>query len=311
MIIKRNFNLVKVFWYVRAELMWGLITSVLAYILVKVLQLPYILPFQIPAILGSALAIFIGFRNNSSYQRWWEARTIWGNIINNSRIFARQIIANTENAEAIGKATHEQVRQYQSELITRQIAFAHALRLHLRKQNQYSEFQHLLSADEYHQVIQSQNIPNYLLLTQGKRIKEGMRAELLGPFDNISIEPTIAGLSQFQGGAERIKNTPLLRQYNYYSRVFLYVFLLCLPFGLVADLQKLNLTTLLIPISFIIGFVFSTIAKVGEVNEDPFENLITDVPLTSICITIERDLLEMLGTQQLPNKIVATKGIVY
>jgi ion channel-forming bestrophin family protein len=269
------------------------------------------LPFSIAAILGSALAIFIAFRNNSAYNRWWEARTVWGNIVNNSRILARQIIANADQAAATGKVRVEMVAAYKSEMIKRQIAFAHALRMHLRHQNNHVEFRHLLPEDEFNFVCTKTNIPNIILQAQGSRIKEGMRSEILGSFDNISLEPTLAGFNNFQGACERIKNTPLLRQYDYYTRVFLSVFMFILPFSLIGDLEKLGLTSLLVPLAVLISFVFATIGKVGEVNEDPFENKITDVPMTTLCNTIERDLLEMLGEQKLPAKIEPQKGFLF
>jgi len=267
------------------------------------------LPFSIAAILGSALAIFLAFRNNNAYSRWWEARTLWGSIVNNSRIFARQIIANADNAAQTGKASAEQVTAFKTEMIFRQIAFAHALRLQLRVQKDHSSYQHLLSKEEFELVCTKQNPANYLLLIQGKRIKEAMKAELLGAFDNISLEPTLAGFSNFQGGCERIKNTPLLRQYHYFTRLFLLVFMIVLPFSLIADFTRMNLPWMMIPVSILVSFVFGVMGKVGEVNEDPFENRITDVPLTAICNTIERDLKEMNGTI-IPDKHLPQNGFL-
>ena len=269
------------------------------------------LPFSVAAILGSALAIFLAFRNNNSYNRWWEARTLWGSIINSSRIFARQIIANADHALAFGKVSEADIENYKKEMVYRQIAFAHALRLHLRGQKQFEEFAHLLSEVEFQQAIQKQNLPNYLLFVQGKRIREGMKNEILGAFDNISLEPTLAGFNNFQGACERIKNTPLLRQYHFFTKLFLLVFMAVLPFSLIADFHKMGVPALMIPLSILVAFVFGVMGKVGEVNEDPFENRITDIPMSAMCITIERDLKEMLGETALPEKITAQDGFLY
>jgi len=271
---------------------------------------PIAIPFSIVAILGSALAIFIAFRNNTSYSRWWEARTVWGSIINNSRIFARQIIANADNAVATGKSTSEKVSVYKKEMIYRQIAFAHALRLHLRKQNSPDEYKHLLSETELDHLKGKHNLPNLILLQQGIRIKEGMKEEILGGFDNISLEPTLAGFNNFQGSCERIKNTPLLRQYDFFTRLFLFVFMVALPFSLIGDFTKMNIDYLMIPVSILVGYVFATMGKVGEVNEDPFENKITDIPMTALCNTLESDLKEMLGETELPTRIEPQKGFL-
>jgi len=269
------------------------------------------LPFSIAAILGSALAIFLAFRNNNAYNRWWEARTIWGNLLNNSRIFARQVIANASHAVAIGKASMAEAEAYQQELIYRQIAFAHALRLHLRRQQDWEVLHPLLSEVEYKTLLQKTNLPNYLLHIQGVRIKDGMRQEIMGAFDNISLEPTLAGFNNFQGACERIKNTPLLRQYHYFTQLFLLVFMVVLPFALIGDFARMAVPFLMVPVSILVAFVFGVMGKVGEVNEDPFENRITDVPMTALCNTIERDLKEMLGEADLPEKIEAVKGFLF
>ncbi len=310
MIVKKIFNPLAIARYMKTELLISALLSGGVYFLYHTRQMEKVsLPFSIAAILGSALAIFLAFRNNNAYSRWWEARTLWGSITNNSRIFARQIIANADNAKHTGKAAPEEVTAYKKEMIYRQIAFAHALRLQLRKQSNMEEYKYLLTAEEYTTVIQKQNPANYLLLIQGKRIKEAMKTELLGTFDNISLEPTLAGFNNFQGGCERILNTPLLRQYHFFTKLFLLVFMIVLPFSLISDFNRMGIPALMIPVSMLISFVFAVMGKVGEVNEDPFANRITDVPVTAICNTIERDLKEMLG-ETLPSKLLPDKGIL-
>ncbi len=312
MILKKIFNPLSVARYMRWELTISTILSVAVYFLYHNQHLEKVsLPFSIAAILGSALAIFLAFRNNNSYNRWWEARTIWGGIINNSRIFARQIIANADSALSSGKANVDQIQAYKKEMLYRQIAFAHALRLHLRGQKTFEEYEHLLSKDEFEHVVEKQNIPNFLLFLQGKHIKNGMKTEFLGAFDNISLEPTLAGFNNFQGACERIKNTPLLRQYHFFTKLFLFVFMTILPFSLISDFNKMGVPALMIPLSTLLSFVFGVMGKVGEVNEDPFENRITDIPMSAMCITIERDLKEMLGETDLPHKFTSKDGFLF
>ncbi|HNE28794.1 MAG TPA: bestrophin family ion channel [Saprospiraceae bacterium] len=312
MILRKIFNPLAVARYMKAELIASAALSVTVFFLYHNQHLEKVgLPFSVAAILGSALAIFLAFRNNNAYNRWWEARTIWGGIINNSRIFARQIIANADHAAAVGKAAAGDVDAYKRELIYRQIAFAHALRLHLRRQTAWEELQHLLSKDEFDALCGKTNKPNYLLQIQGLRIREGMRTEMLGAFDNISLEPTLAGFNNFQGACERIKNTPLLRQYHFFTKLFLTVFMAVLPFSLIADFNKMEAPALMIPVSMLLAFVFGVMGKVGEVNEDPFENQITDIPMSSMCNTIERDLKEMLGEAELPPKLEPENGFLF
>lgn len=311
MIIKRNFNPVKVLQYVKTELLASITFTVTVFILHQQGVSAITFPFSIAAILGSALAIFIAFRNNSSYSRWWEARTLWGGIINSSRVLARLIITFADSHVHQANFDKQRSDRFKKELIYLQIAWAHALRLHLRKQNHWEELKQYLSPEDQHALLQSQNKPNFLQLLSGKKIYEAMANGTLGGFDSFQMEGQLLALANYQGGCERIKNTPLLRQYDFFTRVFLYTFMLLLPFALIGDFMKLNADYLMIPVSILISFVFAIIGKVGEVNEDPFENRITDVPLSAMCNTIERDLKEMLGESNLPVKLEAENGFLF
>lgn len=310
MILKRNFDPVKVLQYVKAEMLFAGCVAVVVLALHKLGITSITLPFSIPAILGSALAIFIAFRNNSAYSRWWEARTLWGGIINSSRVLARLIITFTDSHAH--QPNFEKVRseRFKKELVYLTIAWGHALRLHLRNQSNWDDVKPLLSSEEFKQFSESQNKPNFLHLLTGKKIYEAMANGTLGGFDSFQMEGQLVALANYQGGCERIKYTPLLRQYDFFTRVFLYTFIFLLPFALIGDFTKLNIDALMIPVTLIISFVFSIIGKVGEVNEDPFENRITDVPLTAMCYTIERDLREMLGEINLPPKPEPENGFL-
>ena len=311
MIIKRNFNPIKVIQYVKTELVFSVAIAVTVFVLHKQNVTAITFPFSISAILGSALAIFIAFRNNSSYSRWWEARTLWGGIINSSRVLARLIITFTDSHAHQQNFDKDRSEQFKKEMIYKVIAWAHALRLHLRKQDNWQELKPFLSEKEFLEIQKVQNKPNYLHMISGKKIYEAMANGTLAGFDSFQMEGQLLALANYQGGCERIKNTPLLRQYDFFTRVFLYTFILLLPFSLIGDFTKMNIDYLMIPVSIIISFVFAIIGKVGEVNEDPFENRITDVPLTAMCNTIERDLREMLGETDLPNKLEAENGFLY
>lgn len=301
----------KVIQYVKTELTFAVTIAVAVFVLHKQTVTNITLPFSIAAILGSALAIFIAFRNNSSYSRWWEARTLWGGIINSSRVLARLIITFTDSHAHQQNFDKERSEQFKKEMIYKVIAWVHALRLHLRKQDNWQELKPFLSEKEFSEIQKAQNKPNYLHLISGKKIYEAMANGTLAGFDSFQMEGQLLALANYQGGCERIKNTPLLRQYDFFTRLFLYTFILLLPFSLIGDFTKLNMDYLMIPVSIIISFVFAIIGKVGEVNEDPFENRITDVPLTAMCNTIERDLKEMLGEIDLPKKLEAENGFLY
>lgn len=311
MIVKRNFNPIRVIQYVKTELTFAVIITVTVFLLHKQNVTAITFPFSISAILGSALAIFIAFRNNSSYSRWWEARTLWGGIINSSRVLARLIITFTDSHSHQQNFDKERSEQFKKEMIYKVIAWVHALRLYLRKQDNWNELKPLLTVPEFEQLQKSQNKPNHIHLLSANKIYQGMANGTLAGFDSFQMEGQLLALANYQGGCERIKNTPLLRQYDFFTRVFLYTFILLLPFSLIGDFTKMNIDYLMIPVSVIISFVFAIIGKVGEVNEDPFENRITDVPLTAMCITIERDLREMLGETDLPKKAEPENGFLF
>jgi putative membrane protein len=311
MILRKNFDLRIIFWNIRYETGITLTVATIIWLLHKFDAIEISLPYNVAGILGSALAIFIAFRNQSAYGRWWEARTIWGGIINNSRIFGRQIIANADNASATGKADSEVAEAYKKEMVYRQIAFAHALRLHLRRQSNWEELQHLLSEEEYNALLKAQNKPNMLLHRQGIRIKQAIKNQLLESNDNLTMEPNLATFNNWQGACERIKNTPLPRNYHYFTRLFLFTFIFILPICLIGDFNKMNIDYLVVPVSFVICFMFSIMNRVGEINEDPFENKLQDIPMTALCNTIERDLKEQLGETDLPKKLEPVKGFLF
>jgi putative membrane protein len=309
MILKRNFSPLKVWGYIKAQMWpitgWSLLVWA-GYSLAKWQWLT--LNFTPVGVLGSALAIFVAFRNNAAYSRWWEARTLWGNVENSSRVLARQLLANAGNAVAAGKASADMVRAFEQEMLYRQIAFAHAMRLHLRQQDSWHEVFSFLPPAEAAALEAVPNKPNQLLLTQAIRIKDAMRQEILGPFDNISLEPTLAGLNNWQGACERIKNTPLPRQYDFFTRIFVGVIAFLLPMGLLGLLAAGSAPAWLsIPLTVLVAGVFVVMERTGAANEAPFENQVTDVPLTALCNTIERDLKSMLG-EPLPQELKVVDG---
>lgn len=311
MIVKRNFNILRVAGYVRTEILWALVVCCLFYVLHESRVLAVSLPFTVSATLGSALAIFIAFRNNNAYGRWWEARTLWGGIVNSSRVLARLIISFADSHSHQSTYNTERSEEFKRTMTYYVIAWAHALRMHLRNEHDLNILHHLLSNEDVKEVIASENKPNAIHMLISKRLYRAMADGTLGGFDSFQIEGQLLALANYQGGCERIKNTPLLRQYDYFTRLFLYTFITLLPFSLISEFERLQVVEWMIPIAIIISTVFAIIGKVGEVNEDPFENRITDVPLTSLCITIERELRDMLGERDLPSKPEPVNGYIY
>ena len=311
MILKENFDPRKVVPYVWRELTVSVVTASAAYALVEIGQVKEaVLPFAPIAMLGTAMAILLAFRNNTSYSRWWEASTLWQTIHTQSRIFARLVVTFVDSHKHAPNHDPARAAHFQRSMINRQIAWANALRLSLRGQKDWSEIQAYLSDDEYQTMLKQENKPGYLMLQHGRSIYEAMANGTLQGFDSFQLENALAQLTAQEGMAKRLKTTPVPRQYDYFTRLFVYLLILLLPFGLLSILPG-GQAWLAIPFSLLLSFVFAILERIGAVNEHPFENRITDVPLTAICRNIERDLLATRGQEQLPPALTPQDGYLF
>ena len=250
----------------------------------------FVLPFKAPSlpltIFGSALALFLGFRDNSAYERWWEGRTLWGAMINASRSFAREVRSFLPAEEA-----HDLRRT----LILRHAAYVNALRCQLRKQPVDGEVLRFLSDEEAKVALARTNTANGIADGQGRRVDDAMRRGWIDTIQQTRIESTLVDILNAQGGMERIKNTPLPNQYRFFPTFFTHLFCLLLPIGLV---ETLGVAT---PLgSTVAGLMFLAVLQIGDDLVDPFANTIHDVPLSAMCRTIEIDLLEAIGEQPEP-----------
>jgi putative membrane protein len=275
------------------------------------------LPFNAVATLSTALAIYLGFKNNSAYDRWWEARKIWGLLVNYSRAWAREILAFPVAGHALDQSA---LAEWKQRLIYRHIAFVHALRVFLRvkhsyndngvvelieESNQYEDLQDFLSPEEYAQTLSKKNPPNYLLQRQSEDLQLALQQGWLSDYRLVRLDETLTEFNNHQGRSERIKNTPFPRAYSFFSRVFVHIHGTLIPLAFVEEIGWFN-----IPLSLLINFVFLALDYIGERTEDPFENRMDDTPLTAISITIEENLKEMLGDHSLPAKPVPVEGVV-
>ena len=169
-----------------------------------------------------------------------------------------------------------------------------------------STFLLFLEEKEYLEVINKVNAATQLNRRQGEALKEIHRDGLVNDFQQIEMMRTLEEFYNLQGKCERIKNTPFPRQYAFFSTVFVWIFVILLPLGLVEEFYKIangTMVWLTVPASILISWIFSTMEAVGDNSEDPFENYVNDVPMTAISRTIEIDLREMLGEKDLPPKV--------
>lgn len=313
MIIRKHLKLSKVIavsW--KAVLCYGLVATC-CFVLYDILDLAYLkLPFGIAGTLGTALAIILAFRNNASYDRWWEARKIWGGIVNYSRTFGRQVTTMLTTQFLDKDLDSEAIFTMKKEMIYRHIAWLNALRIQLRKQDLWEEsIKPFVVPTEYDQLMNNKNRATQLVQKQGKKLQTLREKGIIEDFRHMQIDNTLTEFYNLQGKCERIKNTPLARQYDYFPKIFMGLFVLLFPFSVIEPLSNQGVPWLVIPLTMAVGYVFYVIRRIGEFNEDPFENRITDTPMTALCRTIEIDLREMLGETELPPKIESVDGFLF
>ena len=312
MVIKRNFNLFKILSYIWKDLLYAFVVAFSAwalYTLGGATGLAF--NFTPIGVFGSALAIFVAFRNNSAYGRWWEAAQLWSKILASSRVLARLVITFADSHSHQDNYDAQRSKAFKHQLVYQVIAWAHALRIHLRREDSWQVLQPLLPEKEYALIAQQNNKPYSIHMRMGNHIYQAMANGTLGGFDSFQLEGQLLALSNYQGACERIKEIPLPRQYNFFTRLFVWIFATLLPFGLLGLFSSTGFTWMILPLSLVISGAFIILEKTGSVNEDPFENKITDVPMTYICNQIERDLKEALGETELPAKVTPEKGYLF
>jgi putative membrane protein len=260
----------------------------------------FILPFRAPSLpltlFGSVLALVLGFRDNSAYQRWWEGRVLWGSMINASRSLARATRNFLPDPEA-----HDLKRS----IVLRHIAYVNALRCQLRKQTPDPEVLRFLSKGEAEPALARVNTANGLLDGTGRRIADAQRKGWIDTIQQTQMEAVLVDIANAQGGMERVKNTPLPNQYRFFPTLFTHLFCILLPIGLV---ESLGFAT---PLgSTVAGLMFLAVLQIGDDLVDPFANTVHDVPLTAMCRTIEIDLLQAIGDEA-PEPLKPAHGILW
>ena len=257
----------------------------------------WIVPAGLPLpLLGTGLAVFLGVRNNTAYARWWEARTLWGAVVNNSRNFARALDLMVLPEEALG---------FRRELVLHQVAWVHALRASMRREEVGSEIRDILPGPVVARVLGFVNAPFAIQCEIADRLADARRRGWIDAIEAQALNAILSTLTDSQGGLERIRNTPMPQQYASFSRLFVSAYCLLLPFGIVPDLN------LLTPIgSAVIGFVFLALDESGRHLEDPFARSKYDVPMSTIARTIEIDLRQANGETDVPPPMRPVHGVL-
>lgn len=342
MLVQRRFPVPLVFKFALPVLIFSSLWSVFVFGLYAFAGLHFLrTPFLPIATLGTAVAFYVGFKNNAAYERFWEGRKIWGGVVNASRTWGNFVVNYVRPGDE-----SEEAQQLRATLIHRHLAWVNALRLQLRKTSRLmnkpvpttrrrlrdhaevmrndwdKELSSFLSAEQIAELSGYANAATQLLVQQGQTLAEVLRSEKMDLFHQIAMMEVIKEFYALQGKAERIKNTPFPRQYAEYSRIFTRAFVVLTPFGLLDVFAKqidlaqgaLDIIAPAVPMvaaSALVSWVFFTMEGIGDSSEDPFERSMNDVPMNALCRTIEIDLRQMLGETDLPGKEQPADGILY
>lgn len=255
-------------------------------------------------ILGGAISVLIGFRNASCYQRWSEARTIWGAILNSSRTLGRQVVTLTEDGGNQGSDV--KLATVQRRILYRQMAYVNALRRQLRGQSPWDDLAAFLPADEVRVLRGKAQVAIEIHKWISLDLADCCRRGWIDSVRWAAIDGTLATLINAQGAAEGIKNTPLPRQYDLLPHMFTLIYCLLLPLSIVENLK------LLTPVgSSLIAVVLLAWDQTGSMLESPFENEENDIAMTAICRTTEISLRQLLGESELPEPLKPVDGVLW
>ncbi|RLD27775.1 MAG: hypothetical protein DRI75_08700 [Bacteroidetes bacterium] len=291
------------------------------------------LPWTPIALIGTAVAFIVGFQNNSAYGRIWEARKIWGGIVNSSRTLGMKVQDFVTNEHAKTKLADDQLKEQKRILVYRHIAWMTALRHAMRQSKSWEviheertnrewlkvihipermisledDLPHYLSSKECDYVLSKNNKQTAILYLQSKHIRELKDKGFIWEFSFLELENVLEELFTFQGKSERIKNFPYPRQYATLSHLFVRIFIMLIPFGIIPEFARIGnnliggfpllapyFVWLAIPFGVAVSWVFHTMERIGRVGENPFEGSPNDVPISTISRGIEIDLRQML-----------------
>jgi putative membrane protein len=261
---------------------------------------------QYVAVLATALSIFLVFRFNEAYDRWWEARKLWGSLVNHSRDFARQVITLYPDDEEQGRGIRR--------LVYRQIAFVHALRIRLRHGDDPEARARLavilrgLLPDEAPELLERNNVPAALLTSQSHQLARRLSETVEGAVVLTRFDASLGALFDVQGACERIKTTVFPDAVTRVTRLLVWGLALMLLVATLGDQGREGVTTTVVVV--IMAMAFISIDSMGHALKNPFENAPNDTPMTSLSTTIERDLREMLGETELPEPVQPVKGVL-
>lgn len=343
MFIQRRIPLLGVIQWTRRDITFYFVVSTYPVCLYYFLDWHWLsIPTLPVTIMATIVAFNLGFKTNNAYDRLWEARKIWGAIVNSSRSWAIASLDFVSNQFREEKMEDKALQSIHQRLIYRHLAWLTALRFQLRtertwehhyhkdqiqfrerfhqssehKEEMASALQPYLSETEMADVLNRKNPAAHLIKLQSTDLRELREADLLDDFRHIEMSSLLNQFYDHQGKSERIKNFPLPRQYASLSYYFVMIFIYVLPYAMLTAYSEMTpkfgdwFIWLTIPSCVLVSWVFFTLEKVGDYSENPFEGTGNDVPITSMARGIEIDLRDMLNETDLPEAVQPENGIL-
>lgn len=334
MLTRKRFTLTQMIGWTRWEAGLFLILSTVFVVLYDIFGFTFLnVPWTPVALIGTAVAFIIGFQNNAAYGRIWEARQIWGGIVNTSRTWGMKIADMVTNEYAPNPINEDDIREHKRTIIYRHIGWMTALRHAMRQRKKWEVFDehrtnrewskiihipervftieddlfHYLSAEEWEYVMGKNNKAAAILYLQSRHLRKLKEKGFIWEFAFLELENLLEEMFTLQGKSERIKNFPYPRQYATLSHIFVWIFILLLPVGVVHQFAAIgdSISTsfpllsdlfvwLSIPFITLVSWVFHTMQRIGTVGENPFEGSANDVPISTIARGIEIDLRQLM-----------------
>lgn len=338
MYVKKNFGLKSILIFSGGHIIWISVWAILVASVYEFTPLKnwLVIPWLPLSVIGTAVAFYVGFKNNSAYDRLWEARKIWGAIINGSRSWGITTKSYVSNQFRSNKLSEAELNTNRKKLIYRHIGWLYTLRNQLLIPTQWEhinqgkhvgrtakkrmkkfgvglhgddlteiQLRKFLPSDEYERLINYKNTATQIIDQQSQDLNKLREDDIIDDFRHMEMQKLLVDFYTFQGQCERIKKFPLPRQYGSMSFVFVGIFIFLLPLGMVSEFAKIGEfgVWLSVPFTVLVGWIYIMMELVGDYSENPFEGLGNDIPMLSLCRTIEIDLLEMLGETELPEAI--------
>lgn len=338
MLTKVRYTLKEMILWTRGETLLFVLYALLITFLYKILGFVFIdMPWTPVALIGTAVAFIVGFQNNAAYGRIWEARKIWGGIVNNSRSWGMMIQSMLSNEYTEKAMDDKELKKHKQQLVYRHIAWMTALRHAMRQSKKWEVFEkhrtnrewsriayipervtslsddllEYLTPEEHAYVLSKDNKQAAVLYLQSAHLKDLKERKVIWEFSFLELQSMLKEQFELQGKSERIKNFPYPRQYATLSHQFVWMFLILLPMSLVSEFANIadkvkmvfpliaeHFIWLAVPFCGVVSWIFHTMMRIGTVGENPFEGSANDVPISTIARGIERDLRQLMDEEE-------------